>query len=238
MAPYEVKNEQFKGPLEKLLELIEEKKLEITQLSLADVTADFLNYIKTLEGEAFAQQSMADFLVVASRLILIKSKALLPSLQLTAEEETDIKSLEIRLKLYHELKATHQMIRSTWDETSQMFSREFLMTTEPIFYPPANMGPEFLRDTLARMVGELEKVFRPTATVRREILHLKQKIEEVLARLTELPTQFNALQKGKGREEIVVLFLAVLHLIKDQFVHAVQDAQFGAITIAKKSPVT
>lgn len=237
MAPYEVKNEQFKGPLEKLLELIEEKKLEITQLSLADVTADFLNYIKTLEGEVFAQQTVADFLVVASRLILIKSKALLPSLELTEEEETDIKSLEVRLKLYHELKATHQLIRFAWGETPQMFSREFLMTTEPIFYPPANMGPELLRDTLARMVGELEKVFRPTATVRREILHLKQKIEEVLARLTETPTQFNALQKGKGREEIVVLFLAVLHLIKDQFVHAAQDTQFGAITIAKKSPV-
>ena len=237
MAGYEFKNETFKGPLEKLLELIEEKKLEVTELSLADVTADFLNYIKSLEANTISEQVVTDFLVVASRLILIKSKALLPTLEFTEEEESDIRNLESRLKLYQELKYTHHSIQNLWNETPQMYAREFLMTTEPLFYPPTNMSSELLRNAVARMVGELEKVFRPTITVRREILQLKEKIEEVLTRLTEAPMQFHTLHQGGKREEMVVLFLAILHLIKEQYVTVDQHAHFGEITIAKKPAV-
>ena len=82
---YELKTEQFSGPIEKLWELIEEKKLEITELNLAEVTADFLNYLKTIEK--VEPKLLADFVVIASRLLLIKSKALLPNLELTVEEE-------------------------------------------------------------------------------------------------------------------------------------------------------
>jgi len=89
---YEVKLEQFTGPLNKLLELIEARKLEITALNLAEVTEDFINYIRSLEKGA-DPEILADFIVVASRLILIKSKTLLPSLELTEEEEGEIKDL-------------------------------------------------------------------------------------------------------------------------------------------------
>src|SRR3989338_9156814 len=102
MTAYEFKTEKFQGPLEKLLELIEDKKLEITEISLAEVTNDFLQYLKTLtdadnmqtNAEGNAEQSgnlavnqieirenlrlLADFIAIASRLILIKSKSLLP----------------------------------------------------------------------------------------------------------------------------------------------------------------
>ena len=90
---YEVKINQFSGPLEKLLELIEEKKMEITALSLAEVTGGFFNYVKRVESD-IDPKILADFLVVAAKLVLIKSKALLPGLELTQEEELDIKDLE------------------------------------------------------------------------------------------------------------------------------------------------
>ena len=98
--PYELSLEYYKGPLDKLLELVEEKKLEITQISLAEVTADFLNYLKTLDESRANHSLIADFLVVASKLVLIKSKMLLPSLPLDEEEESDIRNLEERLKLF------------------------------------------------------------------------------------------------------------------------------------------
>ena len=100
---YELKLETYQGPLDKLLELVEGKKLEITKISLADVTADFLNFLKKLESEGANHSLIADFLVVASKLILIKSKVLLPALTLSEEEESDIHDLEARLKIYAEL---------------------------------------------------------------------------------------------------------------------------------------
>lgn len=234
MTAYEFNSEGFKGPLAKLLELIEEKKMEISQINLAEVTDDFLKYIKTFEGKAGTEQIVADFLVVASRLILIKSKSLLPSLELTEEEEGDIKNLEARLRLYQELKKAHPYLRMHWSVSPQLYTREFFMTAEPLFYPPSALGSAELRNAVARMVGELEKVFRPTAALKREILQLKQKIEDVLTRLTSAPTGFHSLRQSGGREEMVVLFLAILHLIKEQFVDVIQEGHFGDITIAKK----
>lgn len=234
MTAYEFTSETFQGPLAKLLELIEEKKMEITGMSLAAVTEDFLKYIETFEGKEGIEHIVADFLVVASRLILIKSKSLLPSLELTEEEEGDIQNLELRLKIYQELKKTHPNLRAGWSISPQLYTREFFMTAEPFFYPPSKLGSIDLRKSIARMVGELERVFRPTVSIKREILQLKQKIEDVLMRLTAVPMQFHALRKGIGRDELVVLFLAILHLIKDQLVSVSQDAHFGDITIAKK----
>lgn len=234
MTAYEFNSEGFKGPLAKLLELIEEKKMEISQVNLAEVTDDFLKYIKTFEGKTGTEQIVADFLVVASRLILIKSKSLLPSLELTEEEEGDIKNLELRLRLYRELKKAHPYLKTRWSISPQLYTREFFMTAEPLFYPPSTLGPVQLRNAVARMAGELERVFRPAAALKREIMQLKQKIEDVLTRLTAAPIDFHKLRREGGREEMVVLFLAVLHLIKDQFVNVSQDTHFGDITIAKK----
>ena len=77
---YQVKLQQFAGPLDKLLQLIEERNLDITQVNLAEVTADFLSYVKNLEQKT-APGIVADFLVVAAKLVLIKSKILLPNCQ-------------------------------------------------------------------------------------------------------------------------------------------------------------
>ena len=82
---FDLKTAAFSGPLEKLLELVEERKLPITEVNLAEVTNDFLDYLRTLK--TVDPSVLADFIVVASRLILIKSKALVPELTLTPEEE-------------------------------------------------------------------------------------------------------------------------------------------------------
>lgn len=234
---YALTLEAYQGPLDKLLELIEEKKLEITAVALADVTGDFLKYVEELqkkEAEGVKLQFLADFLVIASKLLLIKSKALLPSLPLTEEEEGEIRDLEARLKIYQELKHAQQYIKRGWHIIPRLWSREFFMTSEPLFYPPKGVTADILHSAFLKMMGELERILKPIQTVKSEIVNLKAKIEEVLNRIREKAVTFRTLHTGKGREELIVLFLAVLHLIKDQLVEAEQSRHFGEITIAKK----
>ncbi len=234
---YSLALDTYQGPLDKLVELIEEKKLEITELALAEVTGDFLKYVEELqkkENDGVKLAFLADFLVIASKLLLIKSKALLPSLPLTEEEEGDIRDLEARLVIYKEMKRAQQHIKDGWRTVPQMWSREFFMTSEPLFYPPNAVTPNTLHSTLKKMMGELERIMRPVHAVKSEIINLKAKIEEILSRIKEKAISLRTLGKSGGRPELVVLFLAILHLIKDQLVDVEQKGQFDEITIAKR----
>src|ERR1035437_249368 len=99
---FKIKTTSFEGPFGLLLTLVEKRKLFINDVSLAQVTEDYLNYMNKLGGlsSSFLPAEISSFILVASTLLLIKSKSLLPSLDLTKEEEGDIRSLEERLRLY------------------------------------------------------------------------------------------------------------------------------------------
>lgn len=107
MSLFEIKTEQFSGPLDLLLKLIEERNLEITEISLSSVTNEYLDYIKQIESNT---NELADFLVIASTLILIKSKAILPTLELSSEETEEILDLKERLIVYKIFKQKTQII--------------------------------------------------------------------------------------------------------------------------------
>src|SRR3989344_2344019 len=146
---YEVKLDKFSGPLEKLLELIEARELEITLINLGKVTGDFLDYLKSLSEESKHPSVLADFVVVASRLLLIKSKAILPSLELTEEEETDIKDLESRLKIYKEFKSAAIAMNALWDKNRHSYGRELFSNLPRVFYPSKNLTIQALKDNLS-----------------------------------------------------------------------------------------
>lgn len=229
---YELKLEQFSGPIEKLLELIEEKKLEITQLNLAQVTADFLAYLPTVEK--VAPGILADFLVVASRLLLIKSKALLPELVLAEEEELEIKDLERRLKIYQEFKAARNYLKNLWREQPLVFSREFLAGSEKAFYPPKNLKPADLKTALDGVLKELQKFIYETKEFKLEVINLAEKMREFLERFKTAPNlSFNKVTASQSRKEIITYFLVILHLIKDHLIKVQQDKHFSEITIEK-----
>ncbi len=238
MATYELKTEKFAGPLEKLLELIEAKKLGVTEISLAKVTDDFLAYLRSL-SEKDDMRLIADFIVVASRLILIKSKFLLPELNLTGEEEAEIKDLEKRLKFYQEFKPALKAISRLWQGKKASFGRPYFLelgSSSGVFYPGENLG-------LAAMVAELEKLFLSikrleleTGTVKEKIVSLEEKIAEVVKRLErEKETGFTSLSSEKERAEIIAIFLAILHLAREQLVFLEQAGQFSDIIIRKQN---
>lgn len=233
---YEIKTRQFEGPLEKLLELIEQKKLEITQLSLAEVTADFLEYVRNL-GEKTDAKTLADFLVIASYLVLIKSKALLPALQLTEKEEEEIYDLEMRLKLYKEFKRAGEYINAYWNKRQIAFSRPLLygVVTGDVFYPPAKLSKNDLFEAMLALSRSLKELL-PEAQkkVKQAVISLEHKMKELMERFYHAAEHsFSALSQAKSKSEVIVLFLAILHLLKDKLLEAEQEKQFGDIVLKK-----
>ncbi|MDD5711069.1 MAG: ScpA family protein [Candidatus Colwellbacteria bacterium] len=225
---YELTIGEFRGPLDKLLELIDERKLEITRLNLAQVTADFVAYLETLEE--IDHKELANFVVVASKLVLIKSYALLPNLELSGEEERDMAELEKRLRLYKEFRQAERNIAGTWDNR-RMTARPYLASVPTGFYLTERVRPEQLRkdfEQLVEMVTELRKL----ETREMAVVNLEEKIAELLQRVkTIVRTSFSHLRGGKEKSEVVVMFLALLHLLKDNRISVMQEEIFGDITI-------
>lgn len=234
---YELALEKFQGPLDKLLELIEGKKLEITEISLAKVTDDFLSYLEKVSEVSAAL--LADFLVVASRLVLIKSKSLLPEFPLTAEEEADIKDLERRLRIYKGLKAGERHIDKLWKKGFHSYSRPYFMHVSgipPVFYPASNATRETMLEAMRLIHGTLQKFVLETETIESTIISLEEKMAEVSHRMHEVEqTTMNALSSTKSRSEMIAIFLAILHLAREQLVVLEQIGQFSDIIIKRKS---
>jgi len=229
MDRYELKLETFQGPLDKLLELIEAKELEITRLSLAEVTADFLEYVRSL-GE-IAPRALADFIAVAARLILIKSQALLPHLELTEEEEEDIADLERRLKLYREFRNAERHIGERWGNRTA-YAREYLLELPKGFYLSEKVSPKDLRNAIERMYEELQSFIPKTDEAEMKLVSLEEMIEEMIRRVSDvIKTTFTELSEGREKSEIIVLFLALLHLLKESTIDIEQEELFAEIHI-------
>lgn len=228
---YNLKIAEFEGPLQKLLELIEEKKLEITRLNLAEVTADFLKYLQTLKEAD--PRTIADFIAVAAKLILIKSHALLPQMQLSEEEEEEVQDLETRLKLYKEFKAAEARLKPLWLKRIA-YSRDYLAGVPHGFYLSEKLGPDDLLQRIVKLAEELSIFFPKTHSAQIKLLNLEEKIKELIIRVDKVfKTSFNEVTRDKTRSEVVVLFLALLHLLKDNLVNINQGDRFSDIEILR-----
>ncbi len=244
---FEVKQENYTGPLDKLLTLIEERQIEITRLNLAQVTGDFIAYVQKLEQEKGIEPAvLADFVVVAAKMLLIKSKVLLPSLELTQEEEEEIMDLEERLKLYREFSArggsalggenASAHLRALWDKNQPMHSREFLASLggTRFFYPPAKISASDMIASLESLFNLLKDLIPETRTVKNKVITLQQKIAELTKRLQQA-TQLivKGLAKKSERQEVIVLFLAVLHMLANRLAEVEQSQHFGDMIVRR-----
>ena len=250
---YELKIGEFTGPLDALLELIEARKLEITEVSLAQVTDDFLKYLQKLrtnappgdEEQALSYlRLLADFIQVASRLIFIKSKSLLPEMAVREEEETEIKDLEARLKAYRDFKPALRHMAALWAEGKKELVRPYFLhaaafiaasgAPKNIFYTGGNVSVAALEAALRKILESLEAIVAQSTVIREHIVTLEQRINEVLARLRELQEKsFVAFSGTESRGEIIVTFLALLHLARDQMISLEQESHFSDILVRK-----
>src|SRR3989344_2636894 len=140
------KLQQFEGPLDLLLSLIEQRQLDITTIALAEVTEQFLQYIKELKH--IDPTVLADYLSIAAKLLVIKSKAILPTLELEAEEEDAGFDLEAKLLLYKQFKEVAKYLKTLDNKRKQSFSRSATFEQKISFYPDPNVTSKKLHTAI------------------------------------------------------------------------------------------
>ena len=231
---YHIKLEQFEGPLDLLLQLTEQEKLDITRVSLAKITDQYLEYIAQTKDITLA--NLADFLSIASKLILIKSKALLPMLEFTQEEEEEIKDLEYQLAEYKKFKEISSDLAVRFDKSDSCFSRESFAGLGSFFYPPSNITSDDLLKAFEKVLGEIPVVEKLEQDVVKEILTLEDKIMHLQQTLRDkIQTSFSELvANARDKVEVVVSFLAMLELVKQRMIHVEQGELFSEIRLKHK----
>ncbi len=225
--PFAVKVGKFDGPLDLLLGLIEERKMHINDVGLAQVTDDYLSYVQGHGG--FPLGEVSQFILVASTLLLIKSRSLLPNLELTDEEQMDVAELERRLKHYQLIKRAARALYQKWGQVP-LRSPARAPIRIVVRFAPGETTLEQLVNALRRLVS----IF-PTATFK-EIAHvastisLEDMIENLKVRVMKAAKmKFKDLTSNASKIEVVIHFLALLELVKGGFVSATQGEHFSDI---------
>lgn len=227
---YTVHTPVYDGPLDLLLNLIERAELDITAVSLAMVTEQYLVYINSLEQ--INADEISAFLVIAAKLLQIKSEALLPRPPAREPGEEDLgQSLVDQLRLYKRYKEIGGWLYAKQEANLRTYLR---------IAPPPKVEPklDLSNLTLEKLVAAAEEAFRkekektplgdviaaPRVTIREKIDLISKLLKDV-----QRSTFRNLLDQGASRLEIVVTFLALLELVKRYRVAAHQEGLFSEI---------
>ncbi|MCL5774904.1 MAG: segregation/condensation protein A [Patescibacteria group bacterium] len=230
-----VKLQQFEGPLDLLLSLIEERKLDITTIALAEVTEQFLQYIKELEH--LDPTVLADFLSIAAKLLVIKSKAILPSLEVENfdDEGESAADLESRLILYKKFKEVGKHLKHLDNKRKQGFLKTPTFEQRINFFPDPTVDANRLHHSIQRVLNALKELDNlPKAKVK-EAVSIQEKINLLKENLgQQVETRLSDLIKtAKNKSEVIVTFLALLELIKQRIFTADQEGLFEDVVIKK-----
>jgi len=234
---YQVNIQQFSGPLDLLLQLVEKKNLAITELSLAQVTQEYVAFLN--EQEEINSEDLADFLVIASTLLLIKSRSLLPSLVLAPEEEAEIMDLETRLKIYKLYKEAGGKIKGMFKKEIYVLNRPSWKNIEPKFLPPSNYSLESLNIAFLRILKEIQmEEIKPLAEKKiQKIISLEERIKELIQKIThgKMFRLHDLAKEKQDKIDLILTFLAALHLAKQKIIKIEQKDNFGEIWISNQS---
>lgn len=230
---YVLKYEKFEGPLDLLLDLIEKEKLSISEISLAKVTNEYLIHVKSL-GKIDPEQ-LAEFLVVAAQLMLIKSRSLLPSLELSEEETASIEELQKRLAEYKQIREYAKDLKELEKARHYIMTREAYADIEPIFYPPLKITSKSIYETFGAFLAALPKIEKLAEEKIRRIISLEDKIAHIRSFLQGAVERAFSEVVGSAKEkvEIIVSFLAILELARQKFVELHQEEPFEDIAIKR-----
>jgi len=226
---YTIKTEVFEGPLGLLLTLIEKRKLLINDISLAAVTDDFIKHMNTGEGMPLSQRT--HFVLTAATLLLIKSKSLLPMLELTESEAGDVEDLENRLKLYTIFRRQGSILQMQFGNAI-MYAPNLNIQSKSVFSPHKGIKIHSMKVAMHRVLRALpQKELVPKAVVDK-IVSLEETIVTLTERLAKnLSLSFKEFA-GTSKEEkvqVIVSFLAMLELVKQGMLSVKQDKLFADI---------
>ena len=239
---FEVMSSRFNGPFDVLFQMIRDKQIPIEEMALADLTSQFLSYVSANVSDAPGAQwvdTSSEFLVIAAYLVELKSKALLPVVEMIQEDEEVQESLLDHLVSYSSFKeAARQLF-----ERKQLFDKIFVRTPRKediASLPPPEVHLKGV--STGALLQAFSKVWQEALRrdQGREIIDepitVEQRIEEILERLAQTPHQikFEDLFVQASRFHVVVTFLAMLELIRLRTVQVVQEQIFGQIVIVPR----
>lgn len=217
--------EKFNGPLHLLMELIDQKKLTISEVSLAAVADQYVAYV---EAEDLPPQELADFLTIAVKLLLLKTRSLLPYLNPVDEDEEV--NLEQQLKIY-------QVYWRAAGDVSRLFTGDKLLfaktknqlTDQVIFSPPTKkqLNPQKLESVYEEIIKFLRPLMDLPKQSIKKTVSLAQKmalLKELLSKVARLNFKKFLLGSSNNKTEMIVNFLAVLELIKQNHLTIIYEA--------------
>jgi segregation and condensation protein A len=229
---YKVQVEKFEGPLDLLLELIEDEKLDITEIALAKITDKYLGEVSHLDPKVY---DVAEFMLVAARLIYLKSKALLPSL-VSDEEEAEIEDLKEKLEVYRKYKEAAREFGNILSKNQRSYPAHKPKLRNPSFVAPKGVEFKGLWNVFQKLLTDMpEELSREQVELPQE----KITVEEKLMHLTEIfktkkvQTLSNIIKSSKTKIDAIITFLAVLELIKLRKLSVTQSANFKDIELTR-----
>lgn len=227
LAPYEVRLSAFEGPLDLLLQLVERKSLPITEVSLSQVTDGYLRRVEQMD---VPPEEMSYFLVVASRLLLLKSRYLLPRPPQETPEPTG-EDLAEQLKVYQRFKLAATRLRELEGRASysQLLPPPVPKPAAPVVSLPLASLERALRRSLKRLEGVLPDG-PPVSGERLRLADVVATAEKLLRQDGKVSLEQLA-GPGADRRVLVVAFLAALDLVRRRRARAVQERLFAPVLL-------
>lgn len=244
ISQYTIKQGAFEGPFDLLLSLIEQRKLFVNEISLAEVTNDYIAYVKGMSDLPTEKHiaNVSYFILVAATLILIKSKSLLPNMELTEGETEKITDLEERLTLYRIIKNASIDVQKGFG-LNIIFWPQDRIWGEPLFVPDESITSISIVSSINDVISNLPVVEekKPEVPIKKII-----KIDQIINNLTdriqeainmsfkEFSTSHGAKNKEEEKIHVIVSFLAMLELVREGIIDVIQKASFGDIEMNKQ----
>ena len=227
---FSVKTKVFEGPLDLLLDLVERRKLLINDISLAEVTDEYMRQVSIMQE--LSLPNTAQFVQLAATLLLIKSKSLLPVLELTQEEEQVIDDLEERLRRYAIFRQGAEVIMQQFGKQIATV-RQYVPDKNPLFVTDHFTSIESLQAAIGEVLVNLpKKEVKPKVKVKK-VISLEEMIEKLETRIkNEMRLRFSdLLEDNQEKPTVIVGFLAVLESVKQGSVLVAQAGRFADIEI-------
>lgn len=233
---YLVKIDAFEGPLDLLLHLINEYEIDIYDIPVAEITDQYNEYIKTMQQ--LELNIASEYLVMAATLLAIKSQMLLPKQQIEEDidtyEEDPREELIKRLIEYRKFKNSAEMLKEKEDEANEVFMRSPTIFNEEFYKPEIKQGNQSIYDMLRAFDRMLirKKWDEPLeTTVTRVEIPIEQRMQEVLetVKANKSGIMFDHLFVERTRTHIVVTFMAILELMKNNSIYCQQERNFDVL---------
>ena len=238
MEQYTFRMDNFEGPLDLLCQLIEKNKMDIFDIKIAEITDQYMDYLK--EMQRMNLDITSEFIVMASKLIYLKSKSLLPSLSDDEEDGDDFDLVQLLLdyKRYKEFTITLK-------EREEIYGKRHYKMPEKIELPKAKLETEYSPELIPQIYEEIytrekQKINLQAENINRlavsEKVTIRSKIKEILKELWKKPSfVFNKIfnPKKRSKVEVITAFLSLLELSKMSRIQVTQEKLFGDINVKK-----